>query len=156
MTASDFVNCSRTQSLVAQPDTSRTAAGISTPIFIICRISPSPLWTLANVWERMRSRLGEQQPRQPGRLPGPAPTGGLFQMRPLLGGRVVAGAGAGGLGLQALDSSRLHGPCNRYTPRPLAGLPWPPASLVDGGGHVDVELLLRRLGPQQRPGRPHL
>src|SRR5581483_1233645 len=119
-------------------------------------ISPSPLWTLANVWERMRSRLGEQQPRQPGRLPGPAPTGGLFQMRPLLGGRVVAGAGAGGLGLQALDSSRLHGPCNRYTPRPLAGLPWPPASLVDGGGHVDVELLLRRLGPQQRPGRPHL
>src|SRR5690349_23785299 len=64
MTASDFVNCSRTQSLVAHPDTSSTAAGIRTPIFIICRIKPPPLWTLTYRSARMRTCLGEQQPRQ--------------------------------------------------------------------------------------------
>src|SRR5574338_251671 len=125
MTASDFVNCSRTQSLVAHPDTSSTAAGISTPIFIICRISPSPLWTLANVWERMRSRFREQQPRQPGGLPGPYAPGGLLQVWLLLGGRAGSGWGSAGRDLQADDSSRLHGPCNRYTPRPSAGPPEP-------------------------------
>src|SRR5690349_2005093 len=144
MTASDFVNCSRTQSLVAQPDTSSTAAGISTPIFSICRITPSPLWALANVWNeceaawesnnhaRARGRSAAMTRRDD--LPDTASTW-----------RAAPGRTRGmGSRRRLRASARLHASCKRYT------------ALVDGCRHVDVELLLGGLGAEERPGRLHL
>src|SRR6476661_132994 len=116
MTASDFVNCSRTQSLVAQPDTSSTAAGISTPIFIICRITPPPLWALANVWNECEAAWESNNHASPGPARGHDAPGLVFQMWRLLGGREPRRPGSEWPPGRRAISSRLHDPCNRYMP----------------------------------------
>src|ERR1700687_3839762 len=100
--ASDFVNCSRAQSLVAHPDTSSTAPGIIAPISIICRIRPA---SFVNVGQSISTNAN---------LPGRATS----KPDPVPHDRSVGVATLGRYGLYLGDASR--GPIEARSGRPAA------------------------------------